>query len=163
MKTRVANKIVALAIQQAFRCSCIYRSSQISSAIAAADDNVIRRMVEIPQRVKHWGEYHDITPMYVPGRMGDGRALCYLIPLNTRPNYYVLRIDSCRDIYDQIDDEFGIYARIEERFGDAMSWCETCGHGGLCECSCCKEYREWPALDCDSGSCWHIFPENKRQ
>ncbi len=41
-----------------------------------------------------WGQKYFVTPALVSEIFGDGRQLIYLAPINTRPNYYVVRIDS---------------------------------------------------------------------
>ncbi len=104
-----------------------------------------------PKTVTHWGkEYHNHTPELVSSVHGDGKCLIYIMPLNTRPNYYILRVDSSvsqmieadedeiRDLieefYDILEDEFG---RREEEDDDGNEVLE-----------------EWPALNVGSGSCW---------
>ena len=48
--------------------------------------------------VRFWGEDQLITPCLIKEEQGDGMQVVYLQPLDTRPNYYVLRIDSSIDI-----------------------------------------------------------------
>lgn len=50
--------------------------------------------------VRFWGSDHEVTPVLVSEVHGDGLQIVYLEPLFTRPNYYILRIDSSVDLYD---------------------------------------------------------------
>jgi len=45
-----------------------------------------------------WGQKSTIKPCLIEGIHGDGLQLVYLEPIDTRPNYYVLRIDSAIDV-----------------------------------------------------------------
>ena len=47
-----------------------------------------------PQNVRFWGSDYTVTPALVTEVHGDGLQIVYLEPLFTRPNYYILRIDS---------------------------------------------------------------------
>lgn len=50
------------------------------------------------RETKMWGQKHTIKPEIIENIQGDGMQAVYLTPLDTRPNYYVLRIDSSIDI-----------------------------------------------------------------
>ena len=45
-----------------------------------------------------WGDDYEIEPEIIENVQGDGLQAVYLQPLDTRPNFYVLRIDSSIDI-----------------------------------------------------------------
>ena len=45
-----------------------------------------------------WSDNINIKPEIIAETQGDGLQVVYLEPLDTRPNYYVLRIDSSIDI-----------------------------------------------------------------
>jgi len=57
--------------------------------IKAILDNVCREHV-----LRFWGSDHTITPVLIEEVHGDGMQLVYFTALATRPNSYVLRIDS---------------------------------------------------------------------
>lgn len=50
------------------------------------------------REVEMWGQKCIIKPCIIENVQGDGLQAVYLTPINTRPNYYVLRIDSSIDI-----------------------------------------------------------------
>lgn len=47
---------------------------------------------------KFWGQRQIIQPQLLDKIFGDGKQLMYVTPLDTRPNYYVVRIDSKTDL-----------------------------------------------------------------
>ena len=47
---------------------------------------------------KLWGQPQKIKPCLIEQTHGDGMQLVHLTPIDTRPNYYVLRIDSSINI-----------------------------------------------------------------
>lgn len=104
----------------------------------------LKAAIEVPTEAFHWGSKSTFTPYVCDKVFGDGRALIALVPLNTRPCYYVVRIDSAMAIegdafHDLLED--GIYRAIEVQFGTARDD-ET------------DEVDEWPAFDDDSGCGW---------
>lgn len=123
------------------------------------------------ERVTFWGKEYDVTPELVPEIFGDGAQVIGLEPLNTRPNYYVVRVDSSWStsnwgwdkpvLIDHLDD---VYVAIEEYFGRAHpeecdcscgSCIDDCGCG--CGCDCWRHHHDWPALNDEVGSSWfHI-------
>jgi len=108
------------------------------------DTKALRRIIERPERVRHWGQYHTIVPAFLPTAIGDGKQWIVLVPLNTRPNYYVCRIDSSHSDKDPdgwLDD---LYLALEGYFG----------RGGADDGEEGEEPAEWPAVDLDCGSCW---------
>jgi hypothetical protein len=44
--------------------------------------------------VEWWGYKSEVTPAIVDAYLGNGRRLLRFQPLNTRPDYYLIRIDS---------------------------------------------------------------------
>lgn len=103
--------------------------------------------------VTFWGTSHEITPLLVHEHFGDGQQLVGLMPLNTRPNYYVVRIDGAmdldseawRDLLDDvafaIEDEYGMRCRDDDEDLDE--------HGD-------HVLYDWPAYNGSSGVSW--FP-----
>lgn len=78
----------------------------------------LRRLLK-PQRTEHWGSIYRFKPVLLDKVYGDGKQLLQLFPINERPRYWVVRIDSrCTDHGDEwfdILDE--IYEAIDEQFG----------------------------------------------
>lgn len=127
-----------------------------------------RAKVEVPFRTRWWGQEYTCDPRFVEQALGDGNVLLGMQPLNTRPHYYVIRVDSswhldgCRicgiskecpdlvaehldEIYDAIEDEYGERDRIRESNEDLEPGQEP-------DPDC------WPVLDLDCGASW--FPIN---
>lgn len=136
----------------------------------------LRALIEKRRKTRLWGQTYMVTPKLVAEIFGDGTQLLGLQPLNTRPNYYVVRIDSSwhtsngdgpPNLHDHLDE---IYAAIEAEFGSAE--CGYCGghYGGDPETDCegCKgskwEEGAWPKLDDECGSSWFEmdWPKVKR-
>ena len=113
-------------------------TDQIHKALKAA--------IEVETQAYHWGQASTIIPYVCDTIFGDGRALLALVPLNTRPCYYVIRIDSAWAIdddafHDLLED--GIYAAIEEQFGTAHDEEDETPDG-----------EPWPAFNDGSGCGW---------
>lgn len=103
----------------------------------------LRMAIEKPTPVQFWGEDYVIVPRLVSRVFGNGRRLIHITPLNTRPNYYVVRVDSrwvnldgdgFRDFIEEV------YEAIEDEFG-AVDYDDD-------------ESYPWPAFDGDVGVCW---------
>jgi hypothetical protein len=96
-----------------------------------------------------WGQTHVVTPALVEEVFGDGEKLLILTPIMTRPNYYVVQIDSSwgkdntyseeegETVHDHIDE---IYDAIEAQFGSADEEDD-------------EELRQFPTL-VSGGSTW---------
>ena len=101
--------------------------------------------------VTFWGTRYRITPRLIDKVFGDGKKIIYIQPLNTRPNYYLCRIDSKTDInsddfYDEVlECEGGIYEEIEDQFGK---------YRGIGNAN-----YPFPSLDLDSGCVWGMAEE----
>ncbi len=84
-----------------------------------------RAIARIEKRywTKFWGSKCLVSPKFVSEAVGDGNKLIYMTPLNTRPQYYVIRVDSAWDcsnfhdgetIADHLDE---IFEAIEDQYG----------------------------------------------
>ena len=71
-----------------------------------------------PQEALFWGRTHTVTPAIPDGQLGDGLQIISFSPLNTRPNYYIVRIDSKTDTKDDDFDAEEVMELIEETFRD---------------------------------------------
>lgn len=118
---------------------------------------------EIPEKytksriVHHWGDPYEVTPVVVDEPLGDGLCLIAIEPIMTRPDYYLVRIDS-RWIGNELnDDDFHnhldeICELIEDQFGEVENLSallesegqELDGHPEL----------DWPCLDLNGGCSW---------
>lgn len=108
-------------------------------------------------KTRFWGRNCIITPRLVDWIHGDGLQVIYFMPLNTRPNYYVVRIDSKIDLendslLDLLDD---LYVAIGDQFGRSYEeWEHENGRTYT-------RHNYWPALSADSGSCWGLLRMRK--
>lgn len=130
------------------------------------NSTTLRRLIEIEQTVRHNGEQHTIKPRLVEAVFGDGKQLIGLAQLGTRPNYYVVRIDSLWDAR-ETDHPFvrsvlrdhleKIYRAIGEQFGKLPDpeklRCKGCGKV-TCKACCGRSADCWPTLNLDYGSWW---------
>jgi len=97
-----------------------------------------------------WGEYHDVSPQLLPTIHGDGKRLLYITPTMTRPNNYLMRVDSNLNIDSREDYEFftgnefldEVVEEIMDEFGLDMYEDENDE-----EC-----YREWPAYNAEGSN-----------
>ncbi len=121
-----------------------------------------------PERVEFWGDEYTVEPALVAEIFGDGAQVIGLQPLNTRPQFYVVRVDSAWSISNWDDGDLliehldEIYESIEGEYGCAYyeEDCDcSCGHCDgdsciQCECDCIAHGRPWPALNEEVGSGW---------
>ena len=128
----------------------------------------LRAIIERPRVEVLWGNREQITPLLVPGIIGDGNRLIALTPVMQRPNFFVVRVGSdCSlsnfednetlrlpsdwldDVWDAVDEEY--------RLRDSGCQEEECVHhedyprDG--ECWNCTEW-EWPHVDSSDGCSW---------
>jgi hypothetical protein len=123
----------------------------------------LRQRIERRQQAYLWGQKYFITPRLVDEAFGDGQTLIHLTPLNTRPNYYVVRVDSrWGESAEGLNDEFrdtldDIYESIEDQYGRAIWWDE--------EDEDEDDREQFPAFDDECGTCWGEmeWPEDEKQ
>ncbi len=60
-----------------------------------------------PKTVTLWGrEHYNHVPTLIDSTHGDGQCLIYIVPLATRPDYYIVRVDSSvRQMIENDNDE----------------------------------------------------------
>lgn len=99
------------------------------------------------------GEEYDIDPQIFPYTWGDGGTVALIYPINLRPNYYIVAIDS--NSPDIKSDEWysfmdSIYIELEDYFG---------------KCNCDDEVSEgivdWPTACFCIGSHWDVIKEGE--
>lgn len=125
-------------------------------------EKIIQKAVEIlslPERGEHWGGKYEVSPAVCSESFGDGLQFIYVTPLNTRPNYYVVRIDSgvivdvSTDVMQYLMDE--IYQALEEEFGRICDYHDSQSEDNECydRHSGDNDY-DFPVLSDDCGSIW---------
>jgi hypothetical protein len=109
-----------------------------------AQEAALRDAIMVSEKVEFWGREHDRIPILSSAIVGDGLALLGVQPLNTRPNYYVIRVDSswAEKPGSEMDHVVGA---LEAEFGEA--WERDEGAGDMA-------HRGWPAFNGDSGYSW---------
>ena len=124
--------------------------------------NLDREKVETPYTVRWWGEKCTCAPKLVEEALGDGSVVVGIQPLNTRPHYYVLRVDSrwhldgCPDcasecehdivehleeILEAIEEEWGMGGEVAAEQNEHLDGEELLPEG-------------WPAADFGDGVSW---------
>lgn len=120
----------------------------------------LRDRVERPEWRGLWGQRYRVTPRLITSRFGDGRMLMIVSPISTRPDYFVVRVDSATrdprdplpghtrplidDIMDAADDEFGSHdpdVHDGSSFPESVDWGLGCTWG--------EPFREWIAAPRD--------------
>ena len=106
--------------------------------------------------VRFWGRRHWVTPALVAKKLGNGKQLIWYEPMDTRPNYYLIFVDSawntsnwrrCREHVCDHRDEIR-NAIMDEYLKGWETWFS--GKTG-------REYRRhnpFPALSDDCGASW---------
>lgn len=112
----------------------------------------LRKLLK-PQQTKWWGSVYDFQPVLLEKTWGDGNQLVQLFPINERPRYWVVRVDSKCDSdseawYEILDD---IYNAIDEQFGSPSE--KDLGVG--------DERPYFPMFDWE-GCSWHFVRESRR-
>jgi hypothetical protein len=94
-----------------------------------------------------------VEPVFVERALGDGKKLLAVMPLETRPNYYLIRVDSTWNdsngggstlICEHLDE---ILEAIRAQCGSANQGQRKNGNGN-------GRHNSWPALSYSSGVSW---------
>ena len=113
------------------------------------DFTTLRILLECRHRVKFWGAHYFIKPRLISRMFGDGKKLFIIQPLDTRPNYYYIRVDSTwgtsnwnhddgiKEPAEWLED---VLQAIDEDFGNTAD-------GGMENCG-------FPVQSDGSGHCW---------
>lgn len=113
--------------------------------------------------VRFWGREYTVTPLLVTRVLGDGGQVIAFQPLATRPDYYVVRVDSSWDLDNHhweapepfIDHVDEVYEAIELEYGHA----DQCNEA-ICPADCNGEHppewepEGWPVCNSEYGSGW---------
>jgi hypothetical protein len=124
-------------------------------SLAAAPCSPLARLIR-RRKVRFWGAEHIITPRLLNHVEGDGKLIIFVTPLATRPQHYVLRVDSkwangdLSDAawHDHIDE---ICGDLEDGFGRAADEYEH-DNGRTYH-----KHNPWPALNDSCGLTWGIL------
>jgi hypothetical protein len=125
--------------------------------------DIDRAKVEVSYKIHWWGSDCTCEPAFVEQALGDGNVLLGLQPLSTRPNYYVIRVDSswhlyyCHECEGQCADELvehieEIYEAIEDEYGEKDR--RRYFNENDLEPGEEPDPEDWPVLDLDCGSAW---------
>lgn len=132
------------------------------------DGKTLRKLIETPREVSFWGCKYTITPRFVTKKFGDGKKLLAVQPLNTRPNYYVIRIDSrwyrekrdstiidhTDDIVEAIIDEYSEIEREREYLTEDLEEQGIEPDGDNTDLAGNEDRLGWPVWSGDSGHAW---------
>lgn len=103
---------------------------------------LLKAVVEVKTTRHLWTDVVEFVPAVCSRAFGDGRALLALTTINSRPRFYVVRVDSAwTDMHERVDD---IYEALIDEFGDAGP---HDGDDG-------EFYLDWPAFDGENGASW---------
>lgn len=125
--------------------------------------DIDRGKVEALYLTRFWGSECSCAPRFIEAALGDGDVLLVLQPLATRPDYYMIRVDSswhlhnCRVCEDQCPDELfehldEIYEAIEDEYGekDRVRYLNE----NELDPGENPHSEDWPVLNLDCGSTW---------
>jgi hypothetical protein len=146
-------------------------------------ETVSRTTVNIPpsftkqRTVEWWGQKHEVQPLLCDAILGNGRLLLAVQMLNTRPDYYLIRIDSkwskkmdLDEFYDHMSDEiietlidqFSEKEREREYLEDDLRAQGIEPTGDNTDLNGNEDRLGWPVLSLDSGYAWWIKATLKR-
>jgi hypothetical protein len=101
-----------------------------------------------PRIVTFWGKKRKITPVLLDKKFGDGKKLIYLSTMNSRPDYYLVRVDSKTDSVSDNDDFENLLDEIFEEIRDKYGPYDD------------DEEIIFPALDTEGGYNWDEVDED---
>lgn len=108
--------------------------------------------------VRFWGvNYENFAPVLAQTQHGDGKRLMWFSSMDTRPNYYLVRVDSKLPMDDSDESVDTVYdfvtltliEALEDEFG---YFCNDHRDGG-------EEYPGFPVVLLDTGYNWGFFDE----
>lgn len=116
-----------------------------------------------------WGKEYQVKPAVADSFLGDGRALLRFTPLNTRPDYYLIRVDSSWgkgegwDAYEHLDEVIEAleedFSEIERERGHLEEDIRESGiepTGDNTDLAGNEDRLGWPVLSLDSGYGWGV-------
>lgn len=124
----------------------------------------LKKMVEKPYKRRWWGYVHTVEAKLLPQKFGDGKVLLGLQPINSRPQYYVVRIDSkwgdgsdwnsddFRDLIEEVSEAVEDYfCHVDLEDDDGNRWGDN------------EELSAWPVADFTLGCSWFEWRQHRRK
>lgn len=133
------------------------------------------RSMTKPHKLTFWGKEYDITPAKVNQVLGDGKKILWFEPLNTRPDYYIIRVDSSfgtegnddhediEDVIEAIADEYSEIERERECLEQDLVDQGIEPDGDNTDLAGNEDRLGWPVLSLDSGYSWGEMKLTKRK
>lgn len=123
-----------------------------------------------PEKTQLWGQELLAEKVVIDQEFGDGLKILAFSPLATRPNYYIVFIDSSWVIDGDDDNSVSehtdeIYEAISEEYGELCGYtleeCEAQNHGKSCgfHLDSEEDEAEFPVLDDSCGSSWWLIAD----
>lgn len=120
------------------------------------------------REVHWWGRDYKVKPAVVNTHLGDGKLLLWFSPLNTRPDYYLIRVDSTffgepgseadydnvADVIEAIAEEYGEKEREREHLAEDLREQGIEPTGENTDLAGNEGRLGWPVLSLDSGYTW---------
>lgn len=113
-----------------------------------------------PRFKRFWGQRIWTVPVLVSKKEGDGKQVVYVKTGDSRPAYYVLRIDTKHDLEDEYFDTEFLLGMIEEEFDNVDNYNEVFVDGKYKyfrygdEDEDEVEFPEFPMLSTGNGYWW---------
>jgi hypothetical protein len=132
----------------------------------------LKAIIEKPYITRWWGQDHRCEPKFVEKKLGNGKMLLGVQPLNTRPNYYVIRVsDKWRGkmsghdwfnyveevIYEAIIDEYSEKERERETLAEDLRAAGIMPDGSNTDLHGNEDRLGWPVMSLDSGCAWWVY------
>lgn len=132
----------------------------------------LRAIIEKPYTTRFWGRECRCEPKFVTKKLGNGKLLLAVQPLNTRPNYYVIRVsdkwqgkmntDDWSDyveevVYEAIIDEYSEKERERECLAEDLRAAGIEPNGSNTDLAGNEDRLDWPVMSLDSGGAWFEY------
>jgi hypothetical protein len=98
------------------------------------------------KNVNFWGVEYSFSPYLCKDKLGDGLQLISVIPLDFRPRYWLVLIDSKTDVESELFAIDEILELIEDECDRAFEYDRKTG----------ELFNEYPAFNWEGGSWGHI-------
>lgn len=162
----VANSLVSsVAAKLKIRLTALHLGQPDPNIKSKFMSNTAKQLSSIARAIRRrkthfWGRDYFVTPRLVNWIEGDGRKVITFTPLATRPDRFIVRLDSKTNIESDSFSDItleAIYEAIENQFGASEEdWEHTNGRTY-------HRHRDWPALNSSCGAAWdHLLTLKKK-